>query len=519
MSEAIISKKRINKTVLVPTLKTEIITSNTNWTVPNHVGNISVMVYGGGSSANYCSSVYIAGIGGDGGFLNNGSFDINEGNVVPITIGRGGRGGLGNKKSSGGSTSFGTYLVANGASSSYCGSSGGGSNSWATQFGVGGAGNTYIYDTRNFYTLYGGGGGGGFEIWGDGAISRCDGSEVGTRSYYCGGGGSTSFVENKRHWGGNKLFTGGAGGIWGGGGAGYYGGNTSNRLNAGNGGGNNKAGNNGKMFNGWLNNQFNGVNTYKRGTNYRAGESRNQVIISGEDNGVNVFIGGGGGGYGGRGGISVLYKDIHPHIDTINEYYSDDDTLQAYFGGGGGGYLSNGGNAFLTGNITYMRNSYYGSSSVYTHKINNYDYLTNEFNGFRLGFSGGGGGGYGADGGDCGGGGGGYGISARGGNGLILGSTQWRWDFFTAISYASSYGGGGGYYGRGGDAFMTVDEGFSYGPTAGTMTISLYCGGAGGYGNAATWNSNAGYGAGGIYIENRWNGGNGICIIQYYVTD
>ena len=85
-----------------------------------------------------------------------------------------------------------------------------------------------------------------------------------------------------------------------------------------------------------------------------------------------------------------------------------------------------------------------------------------------------GGGGYGGCGGYSSGGGGGYG--ANGGNGG---------------------GGGGGYGGKGGDGF----------------------GGGGGYGDGGSVGGDGGYGAGGggsSQYRSAGNGGNGICIIQYY---
>lgn len=48
MSEAIIMKRwnKENIVIVKPVLKTELITNNTNWVVPDHIGNISVIVYG-----------------------------------------------------------------------------------------------------------------------------------------------------------------------------------------------------------------------------------------------------------------------------------------------------------------------------------------------------------------------------------------------------------------------------------------------------------------------------------------
>ena len=55
MSDAIIRANRynanityINETIYKYKLHTELITENTNYTIPNHVGNIYVRIFGGG---------------------------------------------------------------------------------------------------------------------------------------------------------------------------------------------------------------------------------------------------------------------------------------------------------------------------------------------------------------------------------------------------------------------------------------------------------------------------------------
>lgn len=74
------------------------------------------------------------------------------------------------------------------------------------------------------------------------------------------------------------------------------------------------------------------------------------------------------------------------------------------------------------------------------------------------------------------------------------------------------FGGGGGGYGSSGSG-----GGGGYGPyTSGTYGGG---GGGGGYGPGATWGVNAGYaggGYGGMYGVRYGDGGDGICIIQYY---
>ena len=120
MSEAIISRRGYNSAGK-PTLVTETIISNTTWKVPNHYGNISVMIFGGGGGGcgiDQLSSTgqqyTYAGSGGGGGWMNNGEFSIQNKTSVSITIGKGGQGNNGGSASAGGTSSFGTYLSANG---------------------------------------------------------------------------------------------------------------------------------------------------------------------------------------------------------------------------------------------------------------------------------------------------------------------------------------------------------------------------------------------------------------------
>ena len=363
MSEAIISKKRINKTVLVPTLKTEIITSNTNWTVPNHVGNISVMVYGAGSgstirtataasSPGYIPETWFAGTyGGCGGFMNNGDFNIDEGEQVRITIGRGGVGGWFNSSGlsnsgggSGGTTSFGAYLSANGASQLAGGSTSSYNNAVAYQFG-GGAG----IDGGT----YGGGGGclnTSHAIYGSFFPSAY---MVGNGGTYGGGGGGTYWYEDYNDYG----TEGGDGGTYGGGGSGWGRSTSSRHYHSSMGG--TYGGNGGTISlnteyyvssqsgtsgSGWINGHKS--NEYKSGSRYNAGSRTNFLVNSSSGSAGTVYCSGGGGGYGGNGGSGCVSVVMVGGSRTINAVLA--------FGGGGGGYLSNGGsanNSILRGNI------------------------------------------------------------------------------------------------------------------------------------------------------------------------
>ena len=451
-------------------LKTEIITSNLNWVVPKVRNNqISVRIFGGGGAGNSgptlspIGSSYMSsgGSGGGGGWMNNAIFtNLTPGQVIPIVIGIGGTIEY-NTTYSGGTSTFGSYLSANGGekatSSSYnattgIGTGGGGGNG-GSGGGTGGSNGGIGYQ-------FGGGGssqhGGRGGMWGGGGGGGINGGTGGTY----GGGGGAGF-----------LGTAGTGGTYGGGGGagcrfnGYnssiwkYGNRGIGGTYGGNGGGtglrnntsytNTNIAQNGTNTSTWTN-VFNDGNGYFRGdglqgkyqyTNYNASTQSEYYCICG---------GGGGGGFGGNGGIGS-YSNGNSKV-----------TLYCY-GGGGGGYGSNGGNAKLSGDYS----------------------------------GGGGGGGYGGDGGECSGGGGGYGKSAKGGN---------------------NYGGGGGYYSRGGHG---MSDRYQYGVTGG---------GGGGYGNGGngayllinrfTPAEDGGFaagGGGGGYVFTSGKGGNGICIIQYYI--
>ena len=418
MAEAIISRRGYGADGK-PELRTEVITSNLTWTVPNKiVGNISVVLFGAGCGGITNSDRRIA-YGGAGGGMNSGTFSFSPGDRVQITIGRGGTGA--NRSSSsytenakGGSSSFGTYLSANGGAGSGGGGSGNSQGSDGLQFGGGGTtganycyggnggtygggggtnGNTWHPVTTDDPTsigqggdggTYGGGGGGGHMDQERNAYAYMIGANGGT---YGGGGGMGCITYTSTKWSPSHSIgsrTPGRGGTYGGnGGCGYianYSSNTGNILYP----------ENGTNTMSWTNvDMLNG--------NYLRGPGTAGTSSGG---------GGGGGGFGGCGGTGNFQG-----------------------GGGGGGYGGNGGN------------------------------------------NGGGGGGYGGNGGHNGGGGGGYGPGADGGN---------------------NAGGGGGWFAKGGDD----------------------TGGGGGYGKGGNGGERGGIAAGG---GSRADGGDGVCIIQYYM--
>lgn len=159
MSEAIIMKKTkgnfidINKAIF----KTEYITSNQLWTMPGNIVNNRIYVWifggGGGSWAANSEDTYNGySVGGGGGWMNNGEFTITPGTVVRIELGEGGyQISSTTNPHSGGTTTFGTYLSANGggAASAICGGNGGS--------GGGGGGRLNANGGRGYQ--FGGGGG------------------------------------------------------------------------------------------------------------------------------------------------------------------------------------------------------------------------------------------------------------------------------------------------------------------------------------------------------------------------
>ena len=128
-------------------LVTEIINENKQWTAPIALNQeFSVRIFGGGGAGlKPAASGYMAG--GGGGYMNNGIFTINSGTLIPITIGTGGKGyGVGYWGVAGGTTSFGSYLSANGGDGGKtllnCGAGGDGG---AGGGGISGGGNGYQF--------------------------------------------------------------------------------------------------------------------------------------------------------------------------------------------------------------------------------------------------------------------------------------------------------------------------------------------------------------------------------------
>ena len=317
MAEAIITRRsgagsdRPKYTLLVKT-----VIENESFVVPNaRDQKFSVRIFGGGGGGSIS--------GGGGGWMNNADLELEEGLVIPIVIGTGGKSNsyvFNSGGSTGGSTSFGTYLSANGGT--------GGRRQTSVYWGNGGSGGS------------GGGGFGGYRInTNAGSFGR------GGIGYQFGGGAP-----------------GGNGGIWGGGGAGVIGMVRPNDNRSSN---NQKLqvtipGGKGGTYGGdgtTKNNGNNGTNTINDNSvdpSYRGngiggkGMATPVNILSlfeNFDSGVNAQTGGGGGGYGGNGGSCISNGYVYGGGASGGAYYA---SIFAIPGGGGGGYGANGGSIIIT---------------------------------------------------------------------------------------------------------------------------------------------------------------------------
>lgn len=355
MAEAIISRRGWTADGK-PELRTEVITGNVNWTVPNSIKNttISVMVFGGGGFYDY---------GGGGGWMNNGEITVTPGQIIPITVGVGGN----DRSITGGTTSFGTYLSANGGSGQNGGSGGEGGDGY--QFGGGadggnggiwgGGGGGYGY--RTGYSkpggsggTYGGGGGGGVAAVGNSITNSVYCNNGGNGGEYGGGGGGSSGCSK------TYVYRNAIGGY-----GGTYGGNGGNRERPASDGTNtignqsvpvNLQGSGRRGLNGNYVNMNSGGTTYTTysdggggfgGNGGRFGYTRYSADLIG-------VAGGGGGGYGGKGG-NVTYA-------ASASYGSEYDLV---CGGGGGGYGGNGGNGVRQTEYTYTQFCYGGGGGGY----------------------------------------------------------------------------------------------------------------------------------------------------------
>ena len=224
MSEAIILANYITKETQIVNqivnryvnvtykLQTELVTSNKTWTVPNHAGNIYVRIFGGG-----------------GGWMNNGELNLGNGQSIQITIGSGGSFGNNTGAGSGGTTSFGSYLSANGG--------GGATASGVCVGGNGGSGGGGMYGGGGIGYQFGGGGSYQRRTFEDDVWSMAARCAIGSGNggMYGGGGGHVIYSQYPSGYSGYRVKS-GHGGTYGGGGAGSFGMfGSSNYCNGGNG--------------------------------------------------------------------------------------------------------------------------------------------------------------------------------------------------------------------------------------------------------------------------------------------
>lgn len=359
MSDAIIARRSAKSgSGSSSRLITELITSNTNWIMPNDIKDnlISVRIFGGGGAGQNYPQLYYGDSGG-GGWMNNGDLTITPGESINITIGSGGIPSNVNCSAggSGGITSFGTYLSANGG-----GCPNGGSGGYSSM-GYGGTG----------YQFGGGGGctrGGNGGIWGGGGA--CNNGNGGNGGTYGGGGGGGIRYLGFSLWE-MKSFKGGTGGMYGGSGGGIaiyrneYGeiGMMVSSISScgefgGKGGYFNQSGYNIIISNG---NGSNGTNTISwsnvekefRGSG--VGGKMYKNIYTGQYNSVfiNSYFGGGGGGFGGNGG------NASEGITGGGGGYGGN----GFFGGGG--YGGDGSNSRGGGGYGKEAKGYYGGGGYY----------------------------------------------------------------------------------------------------------------------------------------------------------
>lgn len=180
---------------------TQAITTSGNWTCPESVSRVQILVVGGGGGGG-CDN---GGGGGGGGVIYQSSFSVTPGTVYPVSIGNGGAGGSSStiRGSNGGNTIFSTLTALGGGGggslaqavmSGATGGSGGGGSSQPNISSAGGQGTVGQGNPGGGGngTHWGGSGGGGASSPGSNGISPNGGnggSGVTYLGYAVGGGG------------------------------------------------------------------------------------------------------------------------------------------------------------------------------------------------------------------------------------------------------------------------------------------------------------------------------------------
>lgn len=300
-------------------VKTDIFASGiVNYKVPKAKDQkFQVRLVGGGG---YGYGAYgPGGGGGGGGEMNNAILTLKEGESIRIYVGRG---GTSLSQSSGGSTTFGSYLSANGGQGAY-------------------QSNGYVHGGN-------GGSGGGSSIAEDGGIGyQFGGGGGGTSWIHIYDGDMSKFERDSRN-GGN----GGSGGKWGGGGGGGGSGSVIFRDvrkqtypgKGGLGGQYGGKGGNGGSYQAVPESGQHGTNTLGKGLDFE-GPGIAGILLGLYKNTINdqwttnhMSGGSGGGGYGGCGGNAEAAEGDTYNIDKYWGY----DSHSGSPGAGGGGYGANG---------------------------------------------------------------------------------------------------------------------------------------------------------------------------------
>lgn len=193
----------------------------TNWTVPEGVSSVEVLVVaGGGGSGGSGNTGYYGGGGGGGGLIYESSFTVTPSETISVTVGDGGLAGVqvgdaGYPGGNGGNSSFGSLVAIGGGGgggnsannrAGTLGGSGGGGSLYSGLGGAGTAGQGKV--GGRVYGQCGAGGGGAGSAGGDGlgtayvnGFGGSGGSGLaysisGSTVYYAGGGAARGMTSN-----------------------------------------------------------------------------------------------------------------------------------------------------------------------------------------------------------------------------------------------------------------------------------------------------------------------------------
>ena len=307
------------------TLVTKIIQASQSWTVPKAKDQkFYVRIFGGGGGGGTIA-------GGSGGMMNNGELTLEAGTSIPVTIGSGGATD-GNNGSTGGTTSFGTYLAANGGGRGYYASGKG----YVDAGGSGGGGGHMESDYSGFSNKVADGGD-AYQFGGGGA--RCSGSICYPGNGGKWGGGGGGWYYRLKGFGGCLYYDNGVmqkdsdGNVITSGLAANYGNDGVNTIG------------NDQIPNGSENKPYYELNLQGSG-NKGTGTFSKCCVAGGGYGGCGGNDFGGGGGYGGNGGnnsgggggYGANGGDGYNHGSLDATITGSTRVFRAFTGGGGGGY-------------------------------------------------------------------------------------------------------------------------------------------------------------------------------------